>query len=107
MIEKAPTSRRNYQQKITAFLDGSLSPEERAEFEAFVSVNPEFQIEVKAKEVELERLRTEIPRVQASRRTLESLDTEIKQSVFNLLKREPKNFWEDLKDRFEEWQANR
>lgn len=107
MIEKVPTNVRNYQKKITAYLDGSLSPEERSEFEAFVATHPEFNGEVKAKEEQIRRIRELIPVLQLSVRARESLDTEIKQSVFNLLKPVPKNFWEGLKDRFEEWTANR
>lgn len=107
MIEKTPTSVRNYQKKITAYLDGSLAPEERSEFEAFVATHPEFKAEIKAKEDEIKRLRNLIPVVQLSPRTRESLENEIKQSVFNLLKPVPRNFWESLKDRYEEWTANR
>ncbi len=35
----------NYQKKIVSYIDGSLSPDERSEFEAFVRTNPEFEIE--------------------------------------------------------------
>lgn len=107
MIEKTPTSERNYQRKITAYLDGALSSEERSEFEAFVSTHPEFKEQIKVKEEEIVHLRSLIPVVNMSGKALSSLNYEIKQSVFNLLKREPKNFWERVKDWVEERVASR
>jgi anti-sigma factor RsiW len=103
MIEKTSASYRNYEKKITAYIDGSMEPAERTEFQAFIAIHPDFQIKIKAKEEEIEHLRSLIPVVEFTPRAQESIDYEIKQSVFNLLKRRPKNFWESLKDRYEEW----
>ncbi|HXH74928.1 MAG TPA: zf-HC2 domain-containing protein [Bacteriovoracaceae bacterium] len=107
MIERAPTSDRNYQKKITAYLDGALSTEERSEFEAFVSTHPEFKDQIKLKEDEIIRLRSFIPQVTMSPSALETMNHEIRQSIFQLLKRKPKNLWENMKDRYEEWASNR
>ncbi len=97
MIEK------NFPKKITPYLDGSLTPEERSEFEAYVSTHPELEGQIRTKEEEINRIRAAIPMVTLSPRTLESMQHEIKQSVFNLLKEEPKNFWESVRNWFEEW----
>lgn len=92
-----------FQRKITPYIDGTLNPEERAEFEAFVATHPEVESQVKKKEDELALLKSMIPVVEFSRSTKESLDGEMKQSVFNLLKQEPKNLVDRIKSSFEEW----
>jgi anti-sigma factor RsiW len=102
-MEKVSAVQSNYQKKITAYIDGALSPTERTEFEAYLAVHPEFKDQIKSKEDEVQLLKSLIPTVSLSHRTLESLDSEIKQSIFNLLKSEPKNFWENLKNRIEDW----
>lgn len=103
MIEKTSTNVRNYQKKITAYLDGSLTADERSEFEGFVATHPEFKSEIKAKEEEIVRLKKMIPDISLSPRAKESLEHELNQTIFNLLRPMPKNFLESLKNRFEEW----
>jgi len=106
MMEKSVVIYSTYQKKITAYLDGTLSLNERSEFEAFVAVHPEFKSQIETKEEELQKLRQSIPTIVLSPRSRESLETEMKQSVYNLLQRESRSFWQRMKDRFEEW-ANR
>lgn len=91
------------EKKITSYLDGSMSPEETAEFEAYVRTNPEFQEEIAKKSEELIGLKNKIPAATLSAEALESLESEMKQSIFNLLKKEPKNIIDKLKDSWEEW----
>lgn len=93
----------NYQKKITSYIDGSLSADEKAEFEAFVRTHPEMEGQIKVKEDEQMLLRSLIPATLMSKETAESLDNEMKLSVFNLLKEEPKNFLDKMKNSWEEW----
>lgn len=92
-----------FQRKITPYLDGTLNAEERSEFEAFVATHPEAELQIKNKENELALLKSMIPTVEFSRETQLNLESEMKQSVFNLLKQEPKNFFDGLKSKMEDW----
>lgn len=103
MMEKISPSYQGFQKKITSYLDGSLSPEEVSEFEAFVSTHPEFETLVKSKQDEIDLLKSMIPATEISAESLESLQHEMKTSVYNLLKEEPKNFWDGLKIKYDEW----
>jgi len=93
----------DFSKKILPYLDGLLSSEEKSEFEAYVRTHPDFEEKIKSKKDETEYLRNLIPEIELSSRTRASLHSEIKASVFNLLRQEPKSFVEDVKDRFEEW----
>lgn len=106
MIENNLTPNRTsnaYQKKITAYLDGSLSAEDRSEFEAYVATHPEFENVIKAKEEELLILRSMIPATSPSLEIQESLENEMRLSAYHLLKEEPKSFWERIQNQFEEW----
>ena len=92
-----------YQKKILGFLDGSLSADDKAEFEAYVRTHPEFEIQIKKKEDEILFLKSLIPAGLMSKETAESLNNEMKLSIFNLLRQEPKNFMERVKNSWEEW----
>lgn len=92
----------NYHKKIVPYIDGSLTPEERTEFEAFIQTHPEFKTKVKEKENEIQKLRSLLPQVILSPESSSSLDAEIRQSIFNLLKVKPKNLWERVSDKIEE-----
>ena len=92
-----------YQKKILGFLDGSLSSDDKAEFEAYVRTHPEFEIEIKKKEDEILFLKSLIPAGLMSQETAESLNNEMKLSIFNLLRQEPKNFMERVKSSWEDW----
>lgn len=92
-----------YQKKILGFLDGSLSADDKAEFEAYVRTHPEFEIQIKKKEDEILFLKSLIPAGLMSKETAESLNNEMKLSIFNLLRQEPKNFMERVKSSWEDW----
>lgn len=92
-----------YQKKIISYLDGSLSLSEKAEFEAFVQTHPDFAVQVKSRQDEMNLIKTLIPVARLSRAESESLDHEVRLSVFHLLKEEPKNFVDNIKLRWEEW----
>lgn len=97
------TSYRNYSKKIVPYLDGSLSAEEQSEFEAFVLTHPEFEAQIKSKEEEIQLLKSLIPRATISDESSEALENEMRQSIFNLLKLEPKNFWGRVQNNWEDW----
>jgi hypothetical protein len=92
-----------YQKKILGFLDGSLSTDDKAEFEAYVRTHPEFESQIKKKEDEILFLKSLIPAGLMSKETAESLNNEMKLSIFNLLRQEPKNFMERVKNTWEDW----
>lgn len=92
-----------FKKKITAYLDGSLSSEDKSEFEAYVRTHPEFEAEINKKNEELAALQAMMPAATLSRQDLESLEGEMKQSIFNLLKEEPKNVMDRVKNSWEEW----
>ena len=102
MIEKQ-TAYKSFERKIVPYLDGSLSKEETSEFEAFVLTHPEFETEIKNKQNEIELLRSMIPVANLSAEAQESLDNEMRASIFNLLKEEPKTIIESMKLKWEEW----
>lgn len=102
MMEKQ-TAYKSFERKIVPYLDGSLSKEEISEFEAFVLTHPEFEAEIKNKQSEIEKLRAMIPVGQLSAEAHESLENEMRASIFNLLKEEPKSFIESFKLKWEEW----
>jgi hypothetical protein len=93
----------NYQRKIISYIDGSLSSDEKAEFEAFARTNPQIEKQIKQKEDELLLIKSLIPAAVMSKETVESLENEMKNSVSNLLKKEPKNFLDEIKEKFEDW----
>ena len=93
----------NFHKKIIPYLDGSLSQEELSEFEAFVRTHPEFELEIKKKEDQLAVLKNLIPEATATSDTMRSLHSEVKASVFNLLKQERQTFFGAIRDRIEEW----
>lgn len=103
MNTATPVKFMNYQKKIMPYLDGTLSAEETSEFEAFVLTHPEFESQIKNKQNEIQLMRSLIPTAAIDKESMDSLDTEIRQSVYNLLKVEPKNFWESVKISVEEW----
>ena len=70
-----------FQKKIIGFLDGSLSPEDKSEFEAYVRTNPEFETQIHKKEEELSFLKNLIPAVLMTKETAESLENEMKLSI--------------------------
>jgi len=97
---------RNYKlfdKKIVPYLDGTLSSEERSEFEAFVLTNPEFEEKVKKKKVEVELIKQMIPSPEMPQDSLETVDREFRISIFNLLKEEPKTWTDHLKIKLEDW----
>lgn len=100
MVEK------NFQKKIISYLDGSLSKDDAAEFEAYVATHPSFKKQIQEKQEEIETLKSRIPAAQLSQESSESLNREMKASVYNLLKEEPKSFFDSLRMKWEEW-ANR
>lgn len=102
MMEKQ-TAYKAFEKKIVPYLDGSLSKDESSEFEAFVLTHPEFETEIKNKKNEIQKLRSMIPVAQLSTDAHEALDNEMRASIFNLLKEEPKTFMESFKMKWEEW----
>lgn len=100
MMEK---SYQNFQKKIVPYLDGSLSKDEKAEFEAFVLTHPEFEEQINSKKNEIELLRNMIPNVSLSREGQEQLENEMRASVFNLLKEEPQGLFDSLRIKWEEF----
>lgn len=92
-----------FQKKIVPYLDGSLSKDEKAEFEAFVLTHPEFEEQINFKKNEIELLRNMIPNAQLSRESAETLEHEMKASVFNLLKEEPKGFMDSMRIKWEDF----
>lgn len=92
-----------YKKKITAYLDGSLSSEDKSEFEAYVRTHPEFEAEISKKTEELSQLQAMMPAAALSASGLEALENEMKQSIFNLLKEEPRNLMDRVKSSWEEW----
>jgi anti-sigma-K factor RskA len=93
----------SYQKKVMSYLDGSMTIEEQTEFEAQIRTNPEIEALVKSKEDELILLKSLIPAAQVAPETLSSLEAEMKLSVFNLLKKEPKSVSDRVRNFWEEW----
>ncbi len=92
-----------YSKKIIPYLDGSLSASERSEFEAYVHTHPEFESQIRTKEDELAIVRSLIPTPLIAREALDALETEIRESIMNLLRDEPRNLRGKIKDAWEEW----
>lgn len=103
MSEKIPASFLPYQKKITPYLDGALTAQDRSEFEAFVATHPEFAIHIRQKQEEINLVKSMIPSVVLGHEALDALDNEVRQSVFNLLKEEPRNVWETINLKIEDW----
>ena len=101
--ESKNTTYFQFQKKITGYLDGSLSPDETAEFEAFVRTHPEFQDQIIKKQEEFLIVKNQIPGAMLSAEALESLENEMKLSILNLLKEEPRNLIDSVKNTWEEW----
>ncbi len=97
------TSEHQFEKKITPYLDGSLSQEEVSEFEAFVLTHPEFEAKIKSKKDEIQLIKKMIPEVFLSRETSQTIQNEMKASVFNLLRQEPKTLIDKFKMKWEEW----
>jgi len=95
-----------FNRNVTAFIDGSLAPQSQAEFEAFLRTHPEFINELETKQAELDYIKSFIPKVELSRDVKEALTSELKQSVFLLVRPKNATFFQKLKMSVEEW-ANR
>lgn len=103
MTERMPQNYIPFQKKIVPYLDGSLSAEEKSEFEAFVMTHPEFEVHIKNKQDEMALIMSLIPTTVMSKNTEITLENEMKTSIFNLLKQEPKSLWERMTNSVEEW----
>lgn len=102
-MEKLNPVFKNFQRKITPYLDGALSPEETSEFEAFISTHPDFEAMIQNKQAEIAMIKQMIPQVNPKEESLESLAFEMRSSIFNLLKDEPQGFFDGIKIKIEEW----
>lgn len=102
MIEKE-VSYKNFEKKITPYLDGSLSKEELSEFEAFILTNPDFEKKIKSKKEEIDLLKEMLPSCELHSDSRESIQNEFRFSIFNLLKEEPKGVWDFIKIKWEDW----
>lgn len=91
-----------FKKQIISYLDGSLSPEDRSEFEAFVSTHPEFEADIRSKEDEVNLLKSLIPLGLMGRETEISLENEVRTSIFNLLRKERTSLWDKMVDSWEE-----
>lgn len=88
--------------QIIAYLDGSLSAEERSEFEAFIATHPEIEADIRAKEDEVNLVKSLIPTAHMGRETETSLENEVRTSIFNLLRRERSGIFDRIADTWEE-----
>jgi hypothetical protein len=102
MIEENPAYK-TFEKKIVPYLDGSLHQEELAEFEAFVLTHPDFEARIKSRKEEIQLLKDLIPAAIISPSSKESLELEMKTSIFNLLKEEPKGLMDSLRIKWEEF----
>jgi hypothetical protein len=102
MIETTPTLKA-FEKKIVPYLDGALSKEELAEFEAFVRTHPELSAKVRAKQEELQLLTEKLPAAVLSPASREALENEMRTSIFNLLREEPEGLFDGLRIRWEEF----
>ena len=102
MIEK-DTGYSSYQKKITPYLDGSLSKDETSEFEAFVMTHPEFEIEIKQRQAEIQLLKNLIPATRLTKSSNDTLKSEMRSSIFHLLKEEPSGIFDSVRIKWEEW----
>lgn len=94
---------KNFQRKIVSYIDGTLSKEDMAEFEAYVATHPEFEKEIVSKQEEIDFIKSKIPAAQLSREGHDAIAREMKSSIFNLLKEEPKSLFDSVRIRWEEW----
>ena len=99
MIEKLDPVYVSFQKKIVPYLDGSMEPEEEAEFEAFVATHPEFEKQIQNKQLEIQRLKNLIPVVNPTKESLESIESEIKLSIDNLFLGAPESHFEKIKSK--------
>lgn len=96
------TSYAPFKKQIISYLDGSLSAEERSEFEAFVATHPEFEADIRSKEDEVNLIKSLIPMALMGRETEISLENEIRASIFNLLRKERSSFWDKMVDAWDD-----
>lgn len=92
----------SFEKKIIPYIDGTLSTDDRNEFEAFVATHPDFQATLKVKQDEIFAIRSLIPNVSLSASSKATLEGEMKTSVFNLIKERPKNIVEYVKNFYQE-----
>ncbi len=103
MSEKIPASFVPYQKKITPYLDGTLSANDRSEFEAFVATHPEFETYIQKRREEINLIKGLIPTVTMGDESRVELENEIRLSVFNLLKPEARTLWQSVELKIEDW----
>lgn len=92
-----------FNKNVTAFIDGSLDGGAQAEFEAFLRTHPEFLPEIETKQAELDYIKSFIPKVELTKEASDSLSSELKQSVFLLVRPKNATFMQKVKMTFEEW----
>ncbi len=93
----------SFEKKIVPYLDGSLSKDELSEFEAFVMTHPDFEERIKSRREEVQLIKDMMPAALISSEAKESLELEMKASIFNLLKEEPKSLFDSLRIKWEEF----
>ena len=101
MIEKN-SDYKIYQKKMTGYIDGSLSPAETSEFEAFVMTHPDFEVEIKKKKQEIDLLKNMIPVAELSSEAQDALEEEMKSSIFNLLDEKAEGFFDSIRIKWED-----
>lgn len=97
----------SYEKKILSYLDGSLRPEEVSEFEAFVLTHPEIEVQVNAKKNEIQLIKSMIPKTFLSKETEQLIVSEMRLSIFNLLKEEPRGIIDHFRIKFEDYFARK
>lgn len=90
-----------YKRKMTSYIDGSLTPAETSEFEAFVMTHPEFESELKKKKQEIDLLKNMIPVAELSLEAQEAIEEEMKASIFNLLQEKPEGLFDSIRIKWE------
>ncbi len=92
-----------FNKNVTAFIDGSLDTNAEGEFEAFLRTHPEYLPEIEAKQAELNYIKSFIPKVELDKDIREAIASELKQSVFLLVRPKHATILQKAKMKIEEW----
>jgi|GEM_PF-6032920 len=95
-------------QRINSYLDGTLSSDERSKFEAMMRLDKTLSLKVREKKEEYDLFCRLIPNQRPTPESFEMMQTEMRNSVFDLVEEKPDSFsdlvrikWENLINRLQ------
>lgn len=87
-------------QILSAYIDGTLSPTKKMEFETLLKNRADLQEEILRRRTQISRMLNYIPRVGLSKEARENIEQEVKSTIKQVIDQKNESLWERIKDTF-------